>query len=69
MYSVGEIARISLPSQLERTREGYIESTCCCVQARFLGMETKNSFLFNGVVINPSLYNDVFINIILAMPL
>jgi hypothetical protein len=24
--------------------EGYIESICCCVQARFLGMETKNSF-------------------------
>ncbi len=21
-------------------RDGYIESTCCCVQARFLGMET-----------------------------
>ncbi len=24
--------------------EGYIESTCCCVQARFLGMETKKLF-------------------------
>jgi hypothetical protein len=22
-------------------RDGYKESTCCCVQARFLGMETK----------------------------
>jgi len=26
------------------TRDGYIESTCCCVQARFLGMETKIHF-------------------------
>ncbi len=25
-------------------RDGYIEFTCCCVQARFLGMETKYSF-------------------------
>jgi hypothetical protein len=24
--------------------EGYMESTCCCVQARFLGMETKKLF-------------------------
>jgi hypothetical protein len=24
--------------------DGYIESTCCCVQARFLGMETKILF-------------------------
>jgi hypothetical protein len=33
--------------------EGYIESTCCCVQARFLGMETKILFLL--------LLNNVFI--------
>ncbi len=25
-------------------RDGYIESTCCCVQARFLDMETKLFF-------------------------
>jgi hypothetical protein len=24
--------------------DGYIESTCCCVQARFLGIETKILF-------------------------
>jgi hypothetical protein len=24
--------------------EGYKESTCCCVQARFLVMETKKLF-------------------------
>jgi hypothetical protein len=24
--------------------DGYIESTCCSVQARFLGMETKKLF-------------------------
>jgi hypothetical protein len=27
-------------------RDGYIEPTCCCVQARFLGMETKIRFSF-----------------------
>jgi hypothetical protein len=26
-------------------RDGYIEFTCCCVQARFLGKETKILFL------------------------
>jgi hypothetical protein len=26
------------------TRDRYIEYTCCCVQARFLGMETKIPF-------------------------
>ncbi len=25
-------------------RDGYIESTCCCVQVRFLVMETKILF-------------------------
>ncbi len=25
-------------------REGYLESTCCCVQARFVGMKTKILF-------------------------
>jgi hypothetical protein len=25
-------------------RDGYIGNTCCCVQARFLGMETKIHF-------------------------
>jgi hypothetical protein len=37
-----------LPSHLELHHNlahvGYTESTCCCVQARFLGMETKILF-------------------------
>ncbi len=27
-------------------RDGYIESSCCCVQTKFLGMETKILFPF-----------------------
>jgi hypothetical protein len=27
--------------------DGYIESTCCCVQARFLGLEIKIPVLFS----------------------
>ncbi len=29
--------------------DGYIESTCCCVQAKFLGMGTKYSFPYYGI--------------------
>ncbi len=39
--------------------EGYIESTCCCVQARFLGMETKILFLL--LRYNSALFDNVFI--------
>jgi hypothetical protein len=39
--------------------EGYIESTCCCVQARFLGMETKELFFL--LRYNSALFNNVFI--------
>ncbi len=45
----GETEGVSLFSQLERTpqlgnlaRDGYIESTRCCVQARFLCMEREH---------------------------
>jgi hypothetical protein len=42
---------MSLPSQLESVhhnlaRDGYIESTCCRVQATFLGLKKKTLFLF-----------------------
>jgi hypothetical protein len=39
--------------------ECYIESTCCCVQARFLGMETKELFFL--LRYNSALFNNVFI--------
>ncbi len=46
-----DIARMSLPSKLKRAPKLcswwlHIESTCWCVQARFLGMETKLCLLF-----------------------
>jgi hypothetical protein len=40
------------------TRDGYIEFTCCCVQARFLGMETKNTLFL--VMLYSTLINNVF---------
>ncbi len=39
-------------------RDGYIESTCCCVQARFLGLE-KNTLCL--VMVYAILFNNVFI--------
>jgi hypothetical protein len=51
--------RVKVPSPQSRDSEnfsalsaveGYIESTYCCVQARFLAMETKKLFYCNGVI-------------------
>jgi hypothetical protein len=32
-------------------RDGYIESTCCCVKAKFLGMETKILFSLSWYIL------------------
>ncbi len=45
--------------------DGYIESTFCCVQARFLGIETKNTLSLGMVYSAP--FNNIFkaLNLIL----
>jgi hypothetical protein len=45
------------------TGEGYIESTCCCVQARFLGMENKKTLFLVKV------YSVLFHNVCKALNL
>ncbi len=35
-------------------RDGYTESTCCCVQARFLGKETKKPTDRHVKLLSPS---------------
>ncbi len=44
MYVLCGLGPLSWSVHHSLTRDGYIESTYCCVQARFLGLETKILF-------------------------
>ncbi len=48
-YSIVSIS-VLCPHNL--ARDDYIESTCCCVQARFLGMETKAAVVDSSLQLN-----------------